>query len=117
LLLERSYGKQLFLNVGGKIEKGETPEGALVRELREECQIEVQPDDLVLFGSYEAPAAGQEDRWLRMDVYMVNQWQGEITPGAEVEELRWVTSKLEVPTGSIFAHEVVPRLKAMGLID
>jgi hypothetical protein len=50
---------------------------------------------------------------------MVRQWEGEPTPDHEVEEIRWVTSSLEPgrKTGSIFEHEVIPRLKAQNLID
>lgn len=119
LLLERSRGKELFLNPGGKVEAGETVRQALVRELNEEFQIEVAESDLEEFGTFYAPAAGQEHRWLRMDLFMVKQWRGEPTPGHEVEEIRWVTSGLGpgIKTGSIFEHEVIPRLKAQDLID
>lgn len=40
-------------------------------------------------------------------------------PDSEVEEIRWITSSLpgDIEVGSIFAHEVLPRLKAQGLVD
>lgn len=38
---------------------------------------------------------------------------------SEVEEIRWITSSvpLDLKVGSIFAHEVLPRLKNLGLVD
>jgi len=119
LLLERSHGKELFINPGGKLEPGETVKQALVRELKEEFTIDVDESDCEEFGTFYAPAAGQEEKWLRMDMFMVKKWRGEPAPDNEVEEIRWVTSALEggIRTGSIFEHEVIPRLKARDLID
>lgn len=119
LLLERSKGKTMFINPGGKVESGESVKQALVRELMEEFQIRVAETDLEEFGTFYAPAAGQEHKWLQMDLFMVKHWEGEPTPDNEVEEIRWVTSELEsgMKTGSIFEYEVIPRLKAQGLID
>lgn len=119
LLVERSMGKTMFIAPGGSIEVGETPEQALVRELMEEFKIVVNEADLTLFGTYRAAAAGQEDKIVEMNVFMVGAWQGEPTPDNEVEEIRWVTSEPEegIQIGSIFEHEVIPRLKAADMID
>ncbi|HSE61124.1 MAG TPA: NUDIX domain-containing protein [Candidatus Saccharimonadales bacterium] len=119
LLVERSKGKEFFIAPGGSIEPGETPEQALVRELMEEFQITVHEDRLSPFGTFKAGAAGQEDKIVEMNVFTVNEWDGEPTADNEVEEVRWITSEPEdgIKIGSIFEHEVIPRLKAAGLID
>ena len=118
-LITRTRGRDTFINPGGKLEPGETVEQALFRELAEELSIEVLPEDIEPFGTYYAKAAYQEDKRLRMDVFLVKAWEGELVPGREIEEIRWVSSKLEpgLKVGSIFEHEVVPRLKQRGLID
>ena len=40
---------------GGKLEEGESPEAALVRECREECGIEVRPVDIFQVTFYRYP--------------------------------------------------------------
>lgn len=119
LLVGRSKGKMFFIAPGGQIETDETPEQTLVRELQEEFTITVKPKDLELFGTFLAAAAGQEGKIVEMKVYTVAAWHGEPTPDNEVEELRWVASanREHLPLGSIFEHEVIPRLKAADLID
>lgn len=119
LLVERSKGKEFFIAPGGSVEPGETSKEALVRELMEEFQVIVDEADLSVFGTFRAAAAGQEAKTVEMEVFTVNKWQGEPTADNEVEEVRWVTSQPEdgIKLGSIFEHEVIPRLKTANLID
>jgi 8-oxo-dGTP diphosphatase len=118
LLLTRSKGKDFYVAPGGKLENNETPKQALARELTEEVMITVNESDLVEFGSFRAIAAGSDDKTLIMDVYTVNKWDGMINPSSEIEEIRWVTSKTDgIQIGSIFEHEIIPRLSSAGLID
>lgn len=118
-LVERSKGKNIFIAPGGSIEIGETPRQALVRELKEEFKIVAIEEDFEEFGVFTAKAAGQEDKIVEMNVFMVKKWEGNITPDNEVEEVLWINSILPagIKIGSIFEHEVLPRLKNMNLID
>jgi len=118
-LLTRSRGKKTFVSPGGKLERGETPAAALIRELIEEVGIAVDEAQLKHFGTYYAPAAEQERLLLRMDVFVVSHWKGDCRAGREIEELKWVSADLEpgLLVGSIFRHEILPRLKADGLVD
>lgn len=118
LLVERSAGKEFFVAPGGKLEKEETPIKALVRELNEELGIEITGSDCTFLDTYYAQAANSPEKPLRMDVYIVVGWNGEIL-AKEAQELAWITSenKANLPIGSIFEHDVVPLLKAKGVIE
>ena len=118
-LVTRNRGKDIFYAPGGKLEKSESPEEALIRELKEELSITVEEKDLEPFGTFTAPSAGDESHTIEMQVFRVNAWQGTITPTEEIKELAWISST-PPPTmklGSIFGHKVLPRLKQQGLIE
>ena len=118
-LAERSAGKPAFVQPGGRIEPGETARQALVRELKEEFSIDVQETDLEPFGTYSAKAANHPGQQVHMQVFMVTSWRGDIRPDNEVEELLWLSSEPPegVEIGSIFVHDILPKLKREGLID
>lgn len=72
---------------GGKLEIGEIPEYALMRELHEELGIETRPCCMlpVGFTSHTYP-----DFHLMMPLYAIRVWKGEPTP-REGQVLKWVT--------------------------
>jgi 8-oxo-dGTP diphosphatase len=89
LLSKRPLDKQLgglWEFPGGKVEQGERPEAALIRELKEELGIDVAESCLapLTFASH-----AYEDFHLLMPLYVCRRWQGQVT-GAEGQELAWV---------------------------
>ena len=119
LLFARSKHTENFIDPGGRIEPGETPTEALVRELNEELSIDVDEADLEFFGEFSAEAANHPGRVVHMEVYMVKGWRGEIVASSEIEELQWITSDTvsSFKVGSIFGGQVLPLLKEKGMID
>ena len=89
LLAQRPPGKKmagLWEFPGGKVDVGETPETALVRELREELDIDTRRSCLapLTFASH-----AYDDFHLLMPLYACRRWQGEVTK-REHAELAWV---------------------------
>ena len=119
LLVEKSKGKHFFIAPGGSIESGETAPQALVRELKEEFDIDVKQEDLEEFGTFYDRAAGQEHLTFREDVFWVRKWEGEPRPSSEVEKIAWLTTDIPegMKVGSTFEFQVMPKLKDLGVID
>lgn len=90
-LLVRKRGTQTFMQVGGKIEPGEEPLAALVREVEEEVGLRLEPTDIESLGRFGAPAANEPDHIVDAHAYRVRLRPGtEIAVRAELEELVWI---------------------------
>lgn len=89
LIAQRPAGKSmagLWEFPGGKVEAGETPEAALVRELQEELSVKTKKDCLapLTFASHS-----YEDFHLLMPLYVCRKWHG-MPMGLEGQALKWV---------------------------
>ena len=89
LIAQRPQGKAmagLWEFPGGKLHDGETPEAALIRELREELAIDTEESCLAPF-TFASHA--YDDFHLLMPLYVCRTWQGVPSP-QEGQRLAWV---------------------------
>lgn len=89
LIAQRPEGKQLgglWEFPGGKLDAGERPELALIRELHEELGITVEEACLapLTFASHAYP-----DFHLLMPLYVCRRWRGRVA-AREAQALKWV---------------------------
>ena len=113
LATQRGYGeyKDWWEFPGGKIESGETPEQALVREIREELAAEVDVVRPVVHVSYDYPSFH-----LEMGCYLCALPDGGVTL-LEHEAARWLTA---ADLGSVdwlpADLEVIEAIRAQGIV-
>ena len=89
LIAQRPEGKALaglWEFPGGKVDPGERPEQALIRELQEELGITVKEECLapLTFASHAYP-----DFHLLMPLYVCRRWEGTVV-AKEGQQLKWV---------------------------
>jgi 8-oxo-dGTP diphosphatase len=92
LIAKRPEGRSmagLWEFPGGKVEMGETPEAAMIRELEEELSIKVKPACLAPF-TFASHA--YETFHLLMPLYVCRKWSGDVLP-REGQDVAWVRAK------------------------
>jgi 8-oxo-dGTP diphosphatase len=91
LLQRRAPGRAmagLWEFPGGKVEEGETPEAALVREIAEELGVTLDPAALVPACFASAPLG---ERHMILLLYLCRDWSGEPAP-LDAAALRWAST-------------------------
>ncbi|KAA8883038.1 NUDIX domain-containing protein [Nocardia colli] len=117
LLQTRSIGKDIFYMAGGKIDPGETPAGALHREVREELGVGVVSYDEL--GVFTAQAVGYAPGTQLHMTCFTAELDGEPQPTSEIAELRYFTvseyaAMDHVAPGSML---VFRKLHELGVVD
>lgn len=116
LLSARSKNKELFYIPGGKREKGESDEQALIREIKEEISVDLIPESIKYVQTFRAQADGKDSETIvKLTCYFAD-FQGKLSPDAEIEEIDFIAyqNKSICSLGSI---KVIDWLKSQNLIQ
>jgi 8-oxo-dGTP pyrophosphatase MutT (NUDIX family) len=111
-----SYNKDKWYIPGGKREAGESDEAALIREVKEELSVDLVPETIKYYGTFEAQAHGKpEGTVVRMTCYTA-EYDGALKPSAEVEKMDWF-GYVKRDSVSPVDQLIFDDLKAKDLID
>ena len=97
ILSTLSKGKDTYYIPGGKREGNETDEETLIRECKEELDIDIKKDTIKYYGTFEAQAHGKAEGILvKMTCYMA-EFKGQLKAISEIQEMKWLDySNLDV---------------------
>jgi 8-oxo-dGTP diphosphatase len=101
LLQRRPQGRSmagLWEFPGGKVEPGESPEFALIREIKEELGVDLDPENMIPL-TFASDIL--DEQHLILLLYICRKWDGEPVP-LESPEIAWVK------TGAMRALEMPP---------
>ena len=91
ILSTLSKGKQKYYIPGGKRETGETDHQTLLREIKEELDVDLIENSLQYFGTFQSQADGHaKGIEVKMTCYTGN-YQGTLKASSEIEKIVWLT--------------------------
>jgi 8-oxo-dGTP pyrophosphatase MutT (NUDIX family) len=86
-----SRGKDVFYIPGGKREENETDEQTLVREIKEELDVDIVLDTVEYLGVYEAQSDGAEEGVMVKMTSYIGDYVGELKASSEIERFEWLS--------------------------
>lgn len=112
LLVKEAYDRRRWSLPGGALERGETPEDAVIRETLEETGLTVSIDHLI--GTYSL------DNGFTAHAYrcLVEEGRAEVPPTGEIDEIAWHPAHaLPLPRSNILHYAVPDALRgARGVV-
>lgn len=117
ILLVRKRNTSIFMQPGGKLESGEDPKDAVIREVAEELGLHLPANQVHFLGQWNGPAANEPNTVIHSYLYTATTDQ---TPQAqaEIEEILWQDPAVALQRNDIaplLRHHVLPEL--MGNLD
>jgi len=116
VLMAKNFNVDKYYIPGGTIEKNESEEEALLREIKEELSVDIIKDSMKYFGTFEDVATTHPDSIVQIRLYL-GEVLGELKPDSEVEKLGWFGKNDDWnKLGSVAKTKIMPALVREGLI-
>ncbi len=109
-----SYGKTNFYLPGGKRQESETDKETLIRECKEELNVDIKEDTIKYYGTFKA-LADLKDVLVKMTCYTAS-FDGNPIPSSEISEIKWLTFK-DLDKVSLVDTIIFKDLKEKGLLE
>jgi 8-oxo-dGTP pyrophosphatase MutT (NUDIX family) len=92
VLFVMSKGKDLFYFPGGKREGAESDAETLIREIKEELNVDIISSTIKYLTTFKVQAHGQKEGIFVETKYYTADYIGDFKPMTEIEELAWFSS-------------------------
>lgn len=115
-LVCKEDGLDKYIMPGGKIENKENFIECLLREIKEELDVEVNKKSLVYLG--KLIGEGEKNTFLEVELYQ-GKVVGELKPSGEIKAIEWIgkNDKNKIEQSSRFIkNEIIPFLLKKGMI-
>ncbi|HLQ80038.1 MAG TPA: NUDIX domain-containing protein [Brachybacterium sp.] len=118
LLCVRKHGTGSWMQVGGKLDPGESARDAALREVEEELGAVLEDTDLEVLGDFEAIAANEPGTVVRSSVFVTRApLPAPLRVRAELADHQWIPVADEVPPGEagrlapLMVQHILPALR------
>ena len=117
VLAVRKRGTGSYMQVGGKLEPGESALEAALREVEEEIGVALDPAQLAPLGDFEAIAANEANTMVRSSVWVTRTPLPEpLSVRAELDDHRWVS--VDAPASGtrlapLMVEHILPALRSL----
>lgn len=116
ILMAKSKGKDRWFTPGGKREGEETDTATLIREIKEELSVTIDPATIRYYGTVEDQAWGKpEGTMIRLSCYTADH-AGTLQPNGEIERIDYLSYK-DKPMTTATGQLIFDELKAKGLLE
>lgn len=116
VLCTKSKGKEKFYSPGGKRENGESDKETLIREVKEEVDVQIRQDTIEYYDTFEAQADGKKEGVIVKMTCYTAQYEGELKPSSEIEEIAFLNTR-DLEKLSLAGRYIFEDLRKKELID
>ncbi|MFC0675061.1 NUDIX domain-containing protein [Brachybacterium hainanense] len=118
LLSVRKRGTGSYMQVGGKLEPGEDAAEAAVREVLEELDVALDPEDLELLGRFDEVAANEPGTRVEASVFLAppDVLPRDVAVQAELEDLFWCPLDADAAgrrLAPLMTRHILPHLRSL----